>query len=205
MFKKKFFLLLVLFNLNLLSIDIYEKIPVIETKNLILRPLMTSDANDLFEFTSDPEVVKLTGMFKLQYNLQETVNYIEKVSENYKKKLSVVWAVLHKPTKKVIGIFSIFSYIPPHSKAEIGGAGSRIFWNQGLGTEAAQAMISFGFEQMKLNRIQATCDPRNIVSKRLIEKVGMKYEGCLRQYYYLQNTFCDRYIYSIIKDDIKNK
>jgi ribosomal-protein-alanine N-acetyltransferase len=66
-------------------------------------------------------------------------------------------------------------------------------------TEAVKAVISFGFHVMFLNRIQATCMLDNAASARVMEKVGMQYEGILREYAFFKNQYLDLKLYAILK------
>jgi RimJ/RimL family protein N-acetyltransferase len=65
-------------------------------------------------------------------------------------------------------------------------------------TEAIRALIGFGFGELKLHRIRAECDPRNVGSWRVLEKVGMRREGHLRENFLLDGTWCDSYLYAIL-------
>jgi Acetyltransferases, including N-acetylases of ribosomal proteins len=171
----------------------------IETERLVLRLIDEADVQDVFEFTSDPEVVKLTGLFTLHQNYEETQGYIQSCLDGYKRHGSILWAIESKISKKVIGVFNLYAYSPKHYKAEIGYALSRNYWGKGIATEATQAIMNFGFDVLGLHRIQATFDPRNIASGRVLEKSGFQYEGLLRDYYFLRNEFCDRVMVSVIK------
>ena len=68
-------------------------------------------------------------------------------------------------------------------------------------TEAVKAAIDFGFSNMPLNRIEARCDLENIASARVLEKVGMKFEGLLRQHIYSKGSYHDMKMYSILKQE----
>ena len=70
--------------------------------------------------------------------------------------------------------------MPVHSLAEIAYALSREYWGKGLVTEAVKEVVKHGFEKMNLNRIYARCFVENIGSQKVLEKVGMKFEGILR-------------------------
>ncbi len=74
-------------------------------------------------------------------------------------------------------------------------------FSTGIATEAGQAVIEYGFNTLGFNRIQATFDPRNVASRRVLEKLGFQNEGFLREYYYLRDEFCDRIMLSLLKKD----
>jgi ribosomal-protein-alanine N-acetyltransferase len=87
-----------------------------------------------------------------------------------------------------------------HRRAEIGYAISRRYWGQGLAVEAAQAMIAFGFRQMDLVRIEATCLPENMPSQRVMQKLGMQREGVLRSYEVWRGEPKDLVMYALVRD-----
>lgn len=75
------------------------------------------------------------------------------------------------------------------------------YWGRGIATEAAQRLLRFGFEILGLHRIHATCDPRNVASARVMEKIGMQYEGRLRETMYIRDGWRDSLVYAILADE----
>lgn len=75
------------------------------------------------------------------------------------------------------------------------------YWGQGIATGVAQLLIEFGFRELGLHRIQATCDYRNIGSAKVLEKVGMTKEGRLREHLLIKDGWRDSYLYSILESD----
>ncbi len=71
-------------------------------------------------------------------------------------------------------------------------------WGQGLATEAAQALVAFGLEQMQLARIEAVCLPENAASARVLQKAGMQYEGLLRNYQVWRGKPCDLQMWAVV-------
>ena len=78
------------------------------------------------------------------------------------------------------------------------------YWRQGIATEVAMLLIDFGFNILKLHRIFATCDPRNIGSSKLLEKVGMVREGRIREDLLIKDGWRDSLLYSILEHEWKN-
>ena len=74
-------------------------------------------------------------------------------------------------------------------------------WGRGLTTEAVRMLIGFGFEQLELHRIAAVCDPGNVGSRRVMEKVGMQAEGRLREDMLSQGRWRDSLAYAILEDE----
>ncbi len=83
----------------------------------------------------------------------------------------------HKAHAKIIGTCGFLYWLPNHARAELAYAIGREYWNQGLTTEGARAVAEFGFRTMNLNRIEARCEIPNIGSARVMEKLGMTFEG----------------------------
>ncbi len=179
-----------------------SELPILETKNLILRLVDLKDTDEIFQITCDPEVAKLTGMFELHKNKEETYLYIQNyLLKAFNNKSMLPWVVIHKETNKIIGFAGLLAFMPINLKAEIFGVGSKEFWNKGYATEGAKLIIKFGFEVLNLNRIHGTCDPLNIASQRVLEKCEMQFEGLLRNYIVAQGKCSDRKMYSIIKQE----
>jgi [ribosomal protein S5]-alanine N-acetyltransferase len=85
-----------------------------------------------------------------------------------------------------------------YAQAEIGYALHPDFWGRGYATEAARLLLGFGFGELGLHRIYATCDPRNEASARVLRKLGMTYEGRLRESVRLRDGWRDSELFSIL-------
>jgi len=177
--------------------DVFSNFPTLETERLILRKLRLEDAKDLFEYASDKEVTKYVT-WEPHKSIEDSINLIKFTHERYEKREGIIWGIVCKENKKVIGTCDI-SPVTKHFRAEIAYALSRDYWGKGIMTEAVKEAIRFGFEKMNLNRIQAMCIPENIGSYRVMEKVGMKYEGLIREYMYIKGKFQDLKLYSILR------
>lgn len=77
------------------------------------------------------------------------------------------------------------------------------YWNKGIATEATTMLIDFGFNQHQLHRIFATCDPRNIGSLKVLEKVGMVLEGRIRENLFIKYGWRDSLLYSVLEYEWK--
>ena len=104
--------------------------------------------------------------------------------------------------EQVIGAVEISIKNTVNGEGEIGYILHPKYWGNGYATEAAKLIIEFGFTSLKLHRIYATCDPKNIGSTRVLEKVGMTKEGRLREHIRLKNGgWRDSYVYSILESE----
>ena len=177
--------------------DVFSNFPTLETERLILRKLRLEDAKDLFEYASDKEVTKYVT-WEPHKSIEDSINLIKFTHERYEKREGIIWGIVCKENKKVIGTCDI-SPVTKHFRAEIAYALSRDYWGKGIMTEAVKEAIKFGFEKTNLNRIYAFSFPENVGSYTVMEKVGMKYEGLIREYMYIKGKFQDLKLYSILK------
>ena len=119
----------------------------------------------------------------------------------YENQQVAPWGIEYKETGKFIGTVDFVSWRPNHKVAEIGYGISKDFWGKRLATEAAKEVIKFGFENMDLVRIEARCLLENIGSARVMEKVGMSFEGIIRKGEFLKGKHQDLKTYSVLREE----
>ena len=160
----------------------------LRTERLLLREFRWDDLDSVYAYESDPIVVRYVcyGPSTKGECHQELAFHIE--HQTTQRRVFYHLAVVLALTKRLIGWCGVKVTKPAHQQGEIGYALDRRYWGQGYATEAAQAMIAFGFERLHLHRIVGTCHPSNVGSIRVLEKLGMSYEGCLRE-----NKWCKGY------------
>ena len=180
--------------------DIFKDLPLIETERLILRNLTEGDINDVFEYTSDPEVAKYVP-WEYHKSIDTSKSFVEYTINNYNSGNLANWGIVHKEDNKLIGGCGFVHWEPEHFKAEVGYTLARKYWGKGLVSEAVRTLLKFGFERMYLNRIQAKCVTENIGSARVMEKNGLKFEGITRQSVFRKGRFWDMKLYSILRDE----
>ncbi len=163
----------------------------IATTRLIIRDYTPADWQDLLEIFSDPEVMKYCEPV---YDAAGTRNALELFI-----KKSIAYAVTLANTGKVIG-HVLFAQLPDAAEGiyEIGWFFNRAYWRRGYAFEAAQALIQYGFEQLKLHKITAeTIDP--VHSGALAQKLGMAWEGTFCSHIKAPNgRWADLYWYGIL-------
>jgi [ribosomal protein S5]-alanine N-acetyltransferase len=183
-----------------MSTQIFANLPVIETERLLLRKLRSEDAVGLFEMLSDPLVTKYTPREPHQ-SIEETQSLLQQWISQHERNEVSRWGMVHKSDSKLIGLCGFISWDTTDKRAEIAYISARKYWGWGYMTEAVREVISFGFQAMGLNRIEALCEPENISSIRVLEKAGMYFEGKLREYKYDKEAFHTVSIYSILKHE----
>ena len=156
--------------------------PALETPRLWLRPWTLSDALSFARLSDDPEIADHTGTFLHPQPDGWAHKRIARYLESSRVSAGYSFAVCLRDSLEVIGECGITTEAR-HGRGELGywcGAAHR---GNGYITEAARAVMAFGFETLGLHRIQASYFPRNPASGRILEKLGMKPEGLLRGYY----------------------
>ena len=110
------------------------------------------------------------------------------------------WAIT--VNDEVVGLIGLHTWQHHHRRAELGYDMAVPYWGQGIASEAARAVIGYGFTTMKLHRIQAHTIADNHRSVRLLERLGFRREGTLRQYSLEDDlTFHDSAVYCLLRTD----
>ena len=153
------------------------EISILETERLILRRFCPEDWKDLHEYLSDPEVVC--------YEPYEVFTETQSREEAARRSGDGdFWAVCLKDGGKVIG--NLYFSSGEFKNYELGYVFNRAYQGQGYATESARALIGLGFEKLGVNRIVAMCNPENVKSWRLLERLGLRREGYLRKNAYFK-------------------
>lgn len=179
----------------------FSPFPVLETDRLILRNVEKTDLQDIFDYASDPNLTTYLT-WRAHQTLADTEGFLEFILASNERHMGATWGIVWKENNRVIGTIDL-AWNQKHYSAELAYALSKKYWRKGIGTEAAKAVLTFGFEKLKLERIQARCHPDNMASYKLMEKSGMTYEGTLRKSMQRKGNQEDAKIYSILKDEFK--
>ena len=185
-------------------VKVFRHIPTLETERLILRKMARWDAADMYEYASNPAVTRFLT-WDVHPNVRFSANYLSYLQSKYRSGEFRDWAVTLRSTGKMIGTcgFSHFNF--PAYAAEIGYVLNPAYWGNGVAVEAAACVIRFGFEYLELNRIEARCMTGNTQSRRVMEKLGMTYEGTIREGMFVKNRFISVEVCSILKKEFYDK
>ncbi|WP_094096376.1 GNAT family N-acetyltransferase [Paenibacillus physcomitrellae] len=181
------------------------EIPVLESPRLTLRRLEKTDADQMFEYWSDPEVVKYMNVPPFA-NAEETAEMIKWLNLLAETEDTIRWGIELKDSGRLIGScgYNTWQLAGAH-RAEIGYELGRPYWGQGYMREALLTMFEFGFCTMGLNRIEALLYPVNYASIRLLQKLGFQREGMLREYQQAGDRFVDLDMYSLLRREWAHK
>lgn len=173
-------------------------LPTLETGRLILRPFTLADAPAVQALAGAAEVARTTLNIPHPYPDGAAEAWIGSHADNAAAGRSYVWAVVRRAGGVLMGSISL-GVEARHRRAEMGYWLGLPYWNQGYMTEAARRILAFGFDELGLQRIQATCFPHNVASARVMEKAGLIYEGLLRRYVLKGDQFEDVLIYARLR------
>lgn len=172
--------------------------PALQTERLLLRHLVMEDVHFVFEHFRDPLVTQylmdeppLTEFAQAQAIIE---SYLEPEGKSYNR-----WAIVRKADHQVIGTCGYHKWAKTSFRAEIGYDLSPACWGQGYMSEALRAVIHHGFERMNLNRIDALVYVNNDKSLHLLQKLGFKQEGLLRDYFCLDGSFYDHHLLALLR------
>jgi RimJ/RimL family protein N-acetyltransferase len=176
-------------------------LPRLTTERLLLRPFLAADATTVEQLAGVWEVAETTLNIPHPYPAGGAAAWIDSHAAAWETdgRLTLAICVADAP-RDVVGAISL-AVVAEHARAELGywvGADS---WGRGYATEAGRAIVSFGFSTLGLNRIQARHFVRNPASGRVMQKLGMRLEGVLRQAYRRWDRFEDVAMYAILASD----
>ncbi len=176
-----------------------DRLPL-QTERLELRDFREEDVDAVHEWASDPEVVRFMGWGP--NTREQTREFLQRKFAERTGEPRRTWglAVVRRDTGRVIG--SVGLRLNEHlQQAALGYCYHQDAWGQGFATEAALEVLRFGFEQLGLHRIHASADARNGASVRVLDKIGMRQEGRLREHVLMRGEWRDSYLYAILQHE----
>ncbi|WP_378318780.1 GNAT family N-acetyltransferase [Aquimarina celericrescens] len=147
---------------------------LIETERLLLREITLDDKEELFKLYSDPEVQKYTGEPVVE-SIEEIEKAIQTRISNYKKYGFGRWATILKNGMHFVG-WAGLEYLPEFDEIDLGYRFLPEYWGSGIATEAADAILAYGFYQLQLKKIIAIAMTENNASIRVMQKIGMEFD-----------------------------
>ena len=173
----------------------------LETKRLHLREFIETDWPALLAYQNDPLYLRYYPWAEQnEAGAKEFVQmFMEQQVEQPRHKFQL--AMILKSEGKLIGNVGIRVNDPEQGEANIGYELGSAHWGNGYATEAARAIMSFGFESLNLHRVWSWCVAQNIGSARVMEKLGMTREGRLREREFIKSEWHDHLIYAMLRAD----
>jgi ribosomal-protein-alanine N-acetyltransferase len=175
------------------------------TPRLIIRDYQAGDFPGVHEYSRDLETVKF--MTWGPNSPEDTRKFIKLAisQQAINPRVNYHFVVLWRDTLTIIGGCGIHIQKPYSHSAELGYGFNKSYWGQGIATEAVGALHQFGIETLRLHRISATCDIRNIASARVMEKNNMRREAHFIKHIWQRSEWRDSYLYAILEDEWQEK
>lgn len=180
------------------------ELPIIETPRLWLREINLEDSLDMFEYACLPQVGPMAG-WEPHQSINETRTIIKMFREKKLYDQLGVFVIVLKKENKMIGTVELHGYVRGF-KAELGYTVSPYYWGNGYAVEASKEIIRWGFTSLHLKRIECTTFVTNSQSRRVCEKLGLRYEGVRKNGYMLYDgSIHDIFVYSITDEEFYQK
>jgi [ribosomal protein S5]-alanine N-acetyltransferase len=171
-------------------------LPRIETERLLLRPFELADAPDVQRLAGDRAVAAGTLTIPHPYPDGAAEAWIA----SHEGRDAAPFAIERRDDEALLGAVGL-DVEPDHSRAELGYWIGKPYWGNGYATEAARAVVRYAFESLHLHRVYAHHFVGNPASGRVLQKIGMAYEGRRRQHTVKWGTRLDSESYAILRDD----
>lgn len=169
-------------------LKMFKRIPTIDTDRLVLRKLKISDYADMYEYSRLDSVTQYL-LWNSHPDSRYTRDYLSFIQSQYRAGEFFDWAVIHKETGKMIGTCGFARLDFENNSAEIGYVLNPEFWRRGYATEAVKKIIDFGFHTLNLHRIEARYIVGNEVSRHVMEKCGMTFEGIHKSALFVKDSY----------------
>jgi len=177
--------------------------PVMTTARLRLRPLVTGDVTAVYEYSSNPQMTTYT-LWETHITHHESLMYVREYSlSRYREQVPEPLGItlLEDDRDWVIGTIGCFWASKPNGTMELGYSIAEPHWGHGYAVEASQAMLAYCFANYPIERVQARCFRENSSSARVMQKLGMQFEGTLRRSLFRRERYWDLHYYSILREE----
>ncbi len=167
---------------------------------LFICPVTLDDLEVIHELHSLPETDEYNTL-GIPKSKQETQAVLSGWIENFENNKNFTFKIEKRKDRQFIGLIALHLGSPKFKSAEVWYKLHKDFWNHGFATEALQRILNFGFDELKLHRIEAGCAVENLGSIHVLEKVGMTREGRKRKVLPLKTGWSDNFHYAILASD----
>ena len=165
----------------------------------MLREFVADDWPDVLAYQRDPRYFRFypwTG--RTEAEVRDLVRtFVGIQAERPRRRFQL--AITLRGSQGLIGSCGIRRKLGNDSEAELGYELAPEYWGQGYATEAARAMVDFGFRELGLHRVSSLCIAENTASARVLERVGLRLEGRLRENEYFKERWWDTLLYGLLE------
>lgn len=182
---------------------VFSHLPELTTERLTLRKMLVADTSDMYEYASRPDVTKFLTWLP-HPDRAYTKEYLEYLGNRYAAGMFYDWAIIYEPDCKMVGTCGFTSFNCTSDSAEVGYVLNPEYWGKGIATEALRRVMRFGFEELKLHRLEARFMEGNDRSRHVMEKVGMTFEGFARDGMFVKGGYVTVGTCAILADEWEN-
>lgn len=175
------------------------------TDKLILRELVIEDSKSMFNNWASSDIATRYVSWPPYKEIEAIENVLMNIHEQYQSNKYYNWGITLKESGELIGNIGLVDYSEKNMSAEIRFILGLDWWGEDYATEATKAIVNFAFEELNLHRVYAMHDVRNPAAARVMEKVGMLYEGTFREAIKDEDIYVALCQYGIVNSDNKNK
>ena len=167
--------------------------------DVAIRRIGTADIDDMARLANDADIARMTARLPWPYTREDALKWVNGLPDNPNEH---VFAVLRGG--EFTGVVGL-THDPEHGRAELGYWLGRPFWGNGVATAAARLAIDYAFRALRVRRVCAYCFAVNAASRRVLEKSGLKNEGCLRQHIARMGAVHDVLCFGLLREDDPGK
>ena len=176
----------------------------LRTARLLLRSLEMGDVPALVRLVGAREIAAMTTRIPHPYSEQDALDFLAQAHEEFRDGRSISFAITISPAGELCGGIRL-DLTPEHRRAEPGYWIGVPYWGRGYATEAATAVVAFGFDTLGLHRIYAHHFGGNTGSQSVLEKIGMRHEGHIPQHVLKWDHYIDLEIYGLLASDFRGR
>lgn len=177
-----------------------DRMPDLDAERVRLRHPRPTDADAVFAIFGDERAMRYWSHEAFETRAQ-AVDYLRSIDRGFAERTFCQWAITERGADELIGTVTLTGWDERNRRMELGYMLSPAHWGKGLASEAVRAVLRFGFERIGLHRVEAELDPRNAASARLLERLGFRYEGLLRERWWVYDEWCDSALYGLLRRD----
>ncbi|TXC66482.1 GNAT family N-acetyltransferase [Piscinibacter aquaticus] len=170
------------------------------TARLTIRRVQPDDLGDLLEVNGDDTVTRFLP-YPTWKSATDAQLWFERMAALQAAGATAQFVIEHRELARVIGSCLLFRHDPASGRAEIGYVLGRAHWGQGLMHEAMRGFIVHAFGTLGLRRLEADVNPLNQASVRLLERLGFRREGLLRQRWVTKGEVSDSLLFGLLRDE----
>ncbi len=168
-------------------------------QRVTLREFTAEDFPAVHSYGGDPEVTRYTLWGPNEP--EDTRGFLAWAMQSARAEPRTDYSLAAQVDGELVGGAHLAILSGVHAAGDIGYVLRRDRWGEGLAQEAARLVLRLGFQELGLHRVQATCDPQNAASRHVLERIGMRQEGHLRENFLVRGRWRDSLLYAVLRGE----